>query len=66
VASCSSALVELLTHDPKFEGSNPASAGTGREEMARKVKSFYFCFQASFLNKKLNIRGKRINLVSTL
>jgi hypothetical protein len=29
------AVVKQLTHYPKFEGTNPATVGTGREKIAR-------------------------------
>ncbi len=32
-------MVEYLTHNPKFEGSNTLAAGTRREKIARKVNN---------------------------
>ncbi len=33
MASSGSTVVELLTHHPKFKGSNQGTAGTGREKI---------------------------------
>jgi len=37
-----------LTHDTKFEGSNPAATGPGREEIAKKY-SVKLCLQVAVL-----------------
>ncbi len=43
LTSSSSAVVEQSTRNPMFDGSNPASAGTGREQQNSYNKNELLC-----------------------
>ncbi len=52
-----SSVVGQSTHYQKFSGSNPATAGTGREKIARRKVQNYF-----ILNPKPNFQGMNIHV----
>jgi hypothetical protein len=59
-----STVVEQAAHDPKVEGSNPATAGSGKEKLEGKNIYVLKCFNVAFLRSspmsRLTVQGSLI------
>ncbi len=56
LANCgSNAVVEHLTNDPKFQGSNPAATSAGGDKIARKMWKVEKCEKFGYLPRVIVI-----------